>query len=363
MVQAKYKQILECLVRRIVMGEFDVRHPFPSEAAVAREYHTTRVTAHKAFSVLRQKGFIGGRPGVSPRVTRTGASRKIGLIVPGMAYSEFFPPIVSKISHLAQKGNYALIYGDMTSVGLSGLPHCVKRMSAQLIEEKVAGVICQPVGGIRGAERTNKSVFSAFEQAGIPVVLIDYDCVQPPDRSGHDVVGINNIDAGRSLARHLLSVGAKRIRFLVHENPAPTTLNRLAGVISEVSPSRPGEAVALEAEPGDVATVRRCLKNSRPDAIVCLNDADAAQLMQTLSGLGLSVPRDILVAGFNDVNIAKLTTPPLTTIHQPCDQIAIAAFGRLVARIRNPALPPTELLLPAPLVVRGSTVRSWRPSA
>jgi len=67
------------------------------------------------------------------------------------------------------------------------------------------------------------------------------------------------------------------------------------------------------------------------------------------------VPQDLLLTGMNDLQIATLLTPPLTTIHLPCEQIAEAAFYRLLRRISSPGMPATEVFLPVKLVVRDST--------
>jgi DNA-binding LacI/PurR family transcriptional regulator len=66
------------------------------------------------------------------------------------------------------------------------------------------------------------------------------------------------------------------------------------------------------------------------------------------------VPKDLLLASFDDVQYARLLSPPLTTIHQPCEQIGAVAVQALLQRIREPDTPPREILLHAPLVVRRS---------
>ena len=357
---AKSKTLVETLKNDILSGKYVSGQAFPSRRALARRFALAGTTVQRALDELAHQGLISRARGSGSMVTKLGASRKIGLIVPGVVYSEFFPPIVSEISRLAQMNNYILIYGDMASVDTRDLNRFVLNMAERLVEEKVAGVICQPVGGSSGSEKVNRSIFAAFDHAGIPVVLIDYDCVKPPRRSRHDVVGINNVDAGRQMAEHLLSVGARKIHFVLHGDPAPTTLNRLSGVMSTVASAYGcmDRHAILKADPDNLSAVRKHLKSYRPDAFVCLNDADAAKLIQTLARIGLSVPEDVLVAGFNDVNVAKLTNPPLTTIHQPCGEIAKTAFDRLLARIREPDLPPMELFLPAQIVVRGSTANA-----
>ena len=91
------------------------------------------------------------------------------------------------------------------------------------------------------------------------------------------------------------------------------------------------------------------------EAVVCYNDRQAALLLQTLDKLGEKVPDDIMVVGFDDVQYARLTIPQLTTMRQPCKEIAAAVFRMLMERIRNPNLPARMEILDSQLTVRRST--------
>ena len=77
--------------------------------------------------------------------------------------------------------------------------------------------------------------------------------------------------------------------------------------------------------------------------------------METLTSLGMSIPKDVAVVGFDDMALASSTTPPLTTISQPVRKLAATAFKTLLARIRYPNNDPREIFLDAPLVIRKST--------
>ena len=101
--------------------------------------------------------------------------------------------------------------------------------------------------------------------------------------------------------------------------------------------------------------IRKFLAKEKPDAIVCGNDKTAAHLRQTLAHIGKRVPEDVMLAGFDDVQIASVMTPQLTTVRQPCEAIADAAFSALLERMRRSDLQPREILLPAWLVAREST--------
>jgi len=88
------------------------------------------------------------------------------------------------------------------------------------------------------------------------------------------------------------------------------------------------------------------------DAVLCTSDHLAAQLLQSLTRLSVRVPQDLRLVGFDDVRFASLLTIPLTTMEQPCRDVAITAFNALCERIKNPTLPPRSLMLTPRIVVR-----------
>jgi DNA-binding LacI/PurR family transcriptional regulator len=100
--------------------------------------------------------------------------------------------------------------------------------------------------------------------------------------------------------------------------------------------------------------VRNLTAGGTLDAVICTNDHTAAQLLQTLARLNLKTPKHLRVVGFDDVRFATLLSVPLTTIQQPCREIALTAFNALRERIANPTLPARSLLLTPRLIVRES---------
>ena len=145
---------------------------------------------------------------------------------------------------------------------------------------------------------------------------------------------------------------------------APQThFDRLRGLLLARLPKfhgKIGNDAFLVCEPDDVNAIRRRIRTKGVDAFMCSDDETAAKLMQTLNAIGYSVPGDILVTGFNDLRIANLLSPALTTMRVPCEDIARAAFARLVSRIFDPLLPSTRIYFPVELIERGSTVRLRR---
>ncbi|MCQ2395742.1 MAG: GntR family transcriptional regulator [Kiritimatiellae bacterium] len=357
MSDAKYSALFDALKKEILSGKYASNEPFPSVRGLIRRFGLSDRTVRHALDELFAQGLISREQGRGTFVTRRGSMRKIGLVVPGTVYAEFFQPIVGEISRLAQKNGYTLLFGNITSASPKRRAAQAKAFAKQLVKEGVAGVIFQPLEFLAEAPRLNAAITAIFDKAGVPLVLIDYDIVPPPGRSGYDLVGINNHEAGFRLANHLLSAGAKRIHFMMRPDCAWSVHSRMNGVATAMAGAGKTGFRTLIAEADDLNALRRHLRRGRPDAFVCANDTTAAKFKLTLERAGLRVPADVMLAGFDDIQLASLMTPPLTTIHQPCAEIGAAAFETLFGRIDNPSAPAREIYLPAPLVIRESAKR------
>ena len=353
-----YKEILETLKTDILSGKYSSCHAFPSVGTLVRKFGVARGTVHHAFDELAHQGLISRKQGRGTFVTNQGTTRKIGLIVPGVACTDFFQPIVSEINQLARQEDYTLLFAEVFSMDRDERVHQVRELAADFIKKRVAGVIYEPLAE-PGGKDANEHILRVFKRARIPVVLIDCDIVPFPERSEYDVIGVNDVEAGAKIANHLLSVGAKKIHFLISKLCPTTFLNRLYGAEAElIRAGRFKKGSVLYAEPEDVAALKRHIrKNGKPDAFVCSNDPNAVVFKKTLEAAGLSIPKDVMLTGFADMPMASLTTPPLTTIRQDRNQLGSVAFHRLLQRIAEPDLPANEILFPAPLVVRESTTR------
>ena len=356
MNKKSYKEILETLKTDILSGKYNSCHAFPSVGTLVRKFGVARGTVHHAFDELAHQGLISRRQGRGTFVTNNATSRKIGLIVPGVACTDFFQPIVSEINQLARKEDYTLLFAEVFSMDREERIHQVRELAAEFIKKRVAGVIYEPLAE-PGGKDANEHILRVFNRARIPVVLIDCDIVPFPQRSEYDVVGVNDVEAGAKIAKHLIEAGARKIHFLISKLCPTTFLNRLYGAEAElIHAGKFKKSSVLYAEADDVATLKRHIrKNGKPDAFVCSNDPSAAVFKQTLEKVGLAVPKDVLLTGFADMPIAALMSPPLTTIRQERDKMGGAAFRRLLQRIENPDIPANEILFPAPLVVREST--------
>ncbi|MGB9407020.1 MAG: substrate-binding domain-containing protein, partial [Terracidiphilus sp.] len=143
---------------------------------------------------------------------------------------------------------------------------------------------------------------------------------------------------------------------LSYPGSAATVAIRISGYREALSTS----GTSYEAEfvqrfdPSQEPAVRRMVESIRPDAIICANDGTAGILMRSLIALGYHIPKDIRIAGFDDLKYASLLPVPLTTIHQPWRNIGEAAMAAMIERVSRPDMPARDILLGCKLVVRAS---------
>ena len=354
------KEILNRLFKDIASGKYSKEGRLPGEMALAASFGVSRMTLRAALEKLRQQGLIEKRNGAGSFLTKRAARRSglIGLIIPDYESYGFFAAIKNEVDRHAARLGYRISLVSTQERSNATIIRDIRRKVRQLAVARAEGVIFRPFVH-ESLYATNKEIVSILRHAEVPVVLIDSDITRPPERSDCDIVAVNNIGAGRQIAEHLWERGYRHVAFLLHgrsPNENPNWGNRLFGLAGQLALLGCEESVRrLCFSPTDSASLGALIRSrSRPDVIVCGNDEQASQLVKTLNGLGKRIPEDVAVVGFDDIDVARTTIPPLTTISQPVRKLAATAFKALLARIRYPNNDPREILLDAPLVVRKS---------
>ena len=193
---------------------------------------------------------------------------------------------------------------------------------------------------------------------GIPFVVFD-PTVELPD----DVpfVGATNWAGGRSAARHLIELGHRRIAMVGGPDQVLCCQARLDGYRSAMETA--GLAVDanlviradLTLEHGYTAALDLLNRRERPTAIFASNDLQALGAYRAARSVGLRIPTDLSVVGFDDLPVTTLVDPPMTTIHQPLTEMAAAATQLALALGRGEPTPQLGLELATSLTVREST--------
>ena len=370
MKEIKYRKIISQLRAGIAGGRYKEGQRLPSEAALVKQFSASRPTVIRALRELQLEGLIDRHVGsgtyVRPKPETPAATKGLsfGLLAPGLADGEIFEPVCVALARQAESLGHTLLWGDLAGPTTGeALEAATLRLCEHYVRGKAAGVFFSPLEFSASKDRASRQVARMLDDVGIPLVLLDRDFVEPPERSRYDLVSIDNHRAGHLLARHLLGLGSRRIHFLARRGSASTVRSRIfgyqAGMLEHgVAPTR-GWVRWGDADDPDF--VRAWMSSDRPDAVVCANDKTAALLIQTLATLRLGVPKDVRVVGVDDVRYAKLLRPALTTIHQPCQLLATVALHAMLERLSNSSLPARHLTLAGDLVVRQSCGSSIRP--
>lgn len=362
-MENRFSSLAEKLRLKIQDGAFAPTGAFPSENALVRDFGVSRTTVRRALSELQSEGLLRRSQGASTRLTCRGrcASGKIGILFPDRQHIDVFPVMISELVRCGSRAGYSFFCGDVE--GETSAERARKMASAveMLISQRVEGVIFRPIVG-EAFEAANLAALDQLKGSGVPVTLID-SAVR--ERDGCDVVGIDNVQAGRFVAEHLLATRRRRIAFLANSLPIGPTSNirdRMFGVAGAVVSAGLGWSGNSEipCSESDLRGLRRYLRKFRPDAIVCGSDRVARGLLDSLEQLGYGVPDEIAVAGFDDSHHATAGRVGLTTVRQPFKQIAATAFECLYRRILHPKTCVQTVNLPIQLIVRESTAQAQR---
>jgi GntR family transcriptional regulator, arabinose operon transcriptional repressor len=356
--QPKYQQVFATLEEGILSGRYLPGQKLPSEAALLKEFSTSRITVVRALRELQQRGLVQRRAGSGTYVTAGVPGRAgllFGLLIPNLGETEIFGPICQSIAEVLQARKHALLWGNMTPAAEAKETQSLA-LCRQYLAQKVAGVFFAPLEWTPQNDQTNQAVVAVLEAARIPIILLDRGLQPYPKRSAHDLISIDHRRAGYLVTEHLVQLGCRRIAFLAYANSAPTIEARVAGYQEALL--RAGVAfepnLVQQLRSDDVREIAQLMQRLKPDAMVCANDRTAGHVMRSLLELDYRIPRDVRIVGIDDVQYASLLPVPLTTVHQPCRDLGIAAAAAMLERMTMPALPPRDILLDCRLVVRDS---------
>ena len=361
MAGQKTREIRKWILDEIKRGAFDKGEALPGDLELADRFKVSRGTVRVVMDDLQRQGLVERRRGAGTFLSERGTRKSgvIGLLMPEVDSCGYFLDVEESFVRYSRRFGYSVMTRKAKSRKPADLAVEMRRFAREMAVRPVEGVVFRPLVSETNVA-INREVLRIFERAETPIVLFDSDIEEKPRRSACDIVAINNVDAGRKVAAHLIDRGRKRIAFLMVDCVAGKNVNlmdRFFGVAGESIVRNLRDGVrSVDFAPEDIRAVRRLLRSTwRPDAFVCGNDEVAVRLLATLQKMGLKVPDDIAIVGFDDIACARSCVPPLTTVRQPGELIAQTLLKTLAFRMRNPDLPPREIFLEAPLAVRRTT--------
>lgn len=331
----------------------------PSESDFVERMRVSRSTVIRALKAIEDQGLIERRQGSGSFVTRKAvqepaARTAIGLlraVQSGRHPDSVADQIQSRLNALLQQRGSALI---VHTVEENDDPLVVAN---KLMEQRIGGMFMVPL--ILRGEGVATAVVAEKVGITMPIVLLDGDAAVPPHRSSFDVVGVENRYCGYLQTRHLLELGLRRILFVGADPRVSTITERHLGYLEAMAGhgiDPPADwTCTVTTHDLDAASVESLIARHRPDGIVCRSDEVAALLMNHVHRLGIRVPDQLKIVGFDDRPIASLLPITLTTIRQPIAAIAEAAVQFMDARIAQPRRPASRVQIAGELIVRQSS--------
>ena len=314
-----------------------------SPATVSRVFNDDqRVAGELRERVVDAAGRLGYRPNGQARSLRTQATKVLGLIISDIQ-NPFFTALVRGVEDAASRRDYSVVLANADEDLAKE-----RRYLEVTAAERMAGVILSPAS-------TSHTRVDLLLDRNIPVVVIDRRI-----RSAEvDSVIVNNQRAAREAVEHLIAAGARRIGVIAGPTDISTATDRLAGYRAAVKLAGLPDLVVrgdFRIDGGYTAARRLLAEDPRPDALFVTNNLMMVGALRALAEAGLDTPRDILLAGFDEMSWAGLA-PPLTLIEQPTYEIGREAAELLLRRVNGEDTPARRVVLPATLRIRASTSR------
>lgn len=338
----KHQKVYTALRHDILLGKYSADGKIPSESMLIRKFGVSRITVRRAMSDLKRDGFLEARSGSGTYLSALArhATGMIGLVIPDYSSSPFFSRLGDEIVRAGRDAGYTMLLGALPGDTPAARAHEAVALAKEYASRGVAGVIIEPVELMPNSADLTREIIAVFDALNIPVILIDRD-ISDFERSGYDLVGMDNLKAGLMLGRHLIENGAKNIVFLMPPHSASTNIQRMLGVAGaaiEAGLNWSHDNIIC-ADTGDMKAIMKALASKKKTSVVaCHNDQTAARL-----------PKSVNVAGFDALDDA--TGIDFPTIFHPVKQIAKAAISALLDRIRRPDMPPRRIFLEPSLVL------------
>ena len=333
---ARLAGVSRATVSYVVNNQTDGRIPISEE------------TRQRVLDAIAELGYV---PDASARALRSGSTKTIGLIIPDI-HNPHFWQVADGVEQEADAAGYHLL--------LSSIPpenKYAEDIFKSLLNRRIDGLVMIP-SFIYQLDEAQKTLANLVERR-FPIVGMMAD--RGDMFHNIDRVISDYRDVTVEIMTHLLSLGHQRIGFIYGIAVPELGTDRLFAYQESLQtaglPVDPGLVVECGPTTEDSyrATLQLLESPSRPTALLAINDLLAVGALRAIKDLGLDVPRDISLVGYDDIPLSKYLVPRLSTASKDGEKIGREATRLLLARLKDPDRPPQEIRLPARLILREST--------
>jgi LacI family transcriptional regulator len=315
-----------------------------SAATVSRHLRGDRVRAAEAIRQAVEE--TGYRPSAAAQSLKSGRHRAIAVVVPDIT-NPYFAAVVKGLESVSREHGLRLLLADSDE--------SVEREDELLADlvHQVDGVLLAPV---TEQDRTPLHI----RRSGVPVVFVDRDLTGGEQ---FDTVMVDNDGGARLAARHLLDLGHTRIAAISGGQDSTPGRGRREGFLAELAaagvemPPSFDRIGDFREESGYRHTLSLLGSADAPTAVFTANNMMTLGALKALHDMGMDVPGEISLLGFDDLDTGPLLRPPLTVIDRPMVEQGVLAMRLLLRRLgeSGPPGPPRSLVLETKLIERGST--------
>lgn len=309
-----------------------------------RPERVTDAKRERVEAAMRELGFVRNR---SARQLRLGQGQAIGLMIHDIA-----GPYSTAVARGVEKGMAEAGYLVMLCSS-GGDPELERRQLLQLEEQGARGILAAP-------SSTGLEALNGVRDRGTAAVLLD----RPSPDGDHCSVSIDDVKGAELAARHLLAMGHRRVALVNGEPHRQQCRDRREGLHRAVRSagldveSTVSEHVisTLDAAAGQEVVARILAEDAPPTAVMSINDHVALGVMRGLQARGLRIPDDVAVVGYDDLDLAAMLAPGLTSVRRPKDEFGRRGAQLLLDEIENPATHVhQQIVFQTELIVRASS--------
>lgn len=321
-----------------------------SASTVSRVFNNSdRISAATKEKVRQAANELDYRPNAQARGLRTKQTLLVGLVIPDIQ-NPFSATLARGVQdYVTEQGYLSIICST------DGDPDKEIKLMREIYQRGVDGFIITPPH-TRQSERENEFIQHLLND-GMPIVFIG-NRLDNPDV---DFVTSRAQDGAIKAVNHLAELSHKRIAFIGGHYSQGVAVGRWLGyqeaIIANNLTIRPDYMVEadLSQDGGEEAMWQLLSLPQPPTAVLCVNDLMALGALRACNQRGVNVPEQISIVGFDDIPLARLTRPSLTTVAQPAYEIGCKAAELLLNRTQNSELLPQQSTLQSNLIIREST--------
>lgn len=326
-----------------------------SPSTISRALNNHKSISKKTIKLIKEAAQeMGYRPNNLAAGLRNNKSNTIGVLI-SRINRPFMSSLISGIEETARKAGYNVLISQSNDKYENEVNSC-----NALYDSRITGLIVS-----LSMETIDMDHFKKFVDQGIPIVFVD----RVPDNFNSYKVVIDNYTAGYSATRHLIEQGCTRIAHFagaqhrnVYEERKKGYLDALREFGLPVNEDLIIDFKTLSFEEGDKATRKLLKMKEPPDGLFSANDTAAVSAIMCARKMGVDVPRQLAVIGFNDDPIASIVQPSLSTVSHPASKMGAISARRILNHTgQNYDADLTEItVLGTEIIVRDSSLKKTR---